>query len=353
MAASRAASPVTGESPALRFALAAAGIYALGAVLVRALPGYPHPERVAAAIAFDLTFTVTFFAWFFPVRRGVWPPASVAAVFLLSALAARRLVPAEGDGFFTGLRWLTAPLELALLAWILVRAVRARRAPRQTADLDLHARIRKTARELFWNRVVAEAIAFEIAVLAYACGPRRAPHAPRGATAFTYHRKIGYGAVVGAMAMVVLAETFPVHVLLARWRPGVAWTVTALGLYTLFYLLADWRASRARPILLDAETLTIRTGVRWTIAVPRAAIAGVDRRAPSTCAAQRAAGVVEKPLRAALLGAVNVWIELAEPVIAAGPYGRERRATRLALWIDEPGRFVDELTRAPAGEGRS
>jgi len=269
------------------------------------------------------------------VRRGAWPPASIAAVFLLSALAARRLVPAEGDGFFHGLRWLTAPLELALLSWILVRAARARRAPRSGIDLDLHARIRATTRALLWNRVAAEALSFEIAVLAYAVGPRRAPHVPRGASAFTYHRKIGYGAVVGAMAMVVLAETFPVHLLLARWRPGVAWTATALGLYTLLYLLADWRASRSRPIVLDAETLTVRTGIRWTIAVPRATIASLSRRAPRGG---------EKPLRAALLGAVNVWIELAEPVVAAGPYGRERHITRLALWLDEPERFAAALS---------
>jgi len=328
----------TAHTPTLHFACATLAIYALGALLVRALPGYEHLQRVAAAIAFDLTFTVTFLAWYVPVRRGLWPPASVAAVFLASAIAARHVVPVEGDGFFIGLRWLTAPLELVLLGWILVRAARARRTPRHAVDLDLHARLRTATRTLFWNRIAAEALAFELAVLAYACGPRRPAHTPRGATAFTYHRKVGYGAVVGAMAMVVLAETFPVHVLLARWRPGVAWTASALGLYTLLYLLADWRASRARPILINAAALTVRIGVRWRIDVPRAAISAVRRSSPRGG---------EQPLRAALLGAVNVWLELDQPVVAVGPYGRQRSRARLALWLDEPDRFAAELAAAP------
>ncbi len=319
----------------LPFVAGAAAIYALGAVIVRALPGFDHPHRIAAALAFDLTFTVTFLAWLFPVRAGRWPAVSLIPVFLLSVAAAARLLPADEQTLVTTLRTLGAPAELGLLGWIALRAARSvrSRAP-VDPDLDLLARIRRASRGILWNPAVAEALAFELAVLAYAFGPRRAPYAPAGAAAFGYDQRTPYGPVVAALGLVVLAETVPFHFLIARWSPRAAWLVTAFGLYTLIYLIADWRATRARPILLDAETLLIRTGIRWTVRVPRTSISRIERRAPRGD---------EKPLRAALLGGANLWLHLADPVEAIGAYGRKRRVTTIALAVDEPDRLLADL----------
>ncbi len=80
--------------------------------------------------------------------------------------------------------------------------------------------------------------------------------------------------------------------------------------------------------------LTVRTGLRWTARVPRATIAGVDRRAP---------GGGEKPLRASLIGGPSLWLRLREPVTAEGPYGMTRSVSTIALAVDEPDRFLAAL----------
>ncbi len=227
-------------APSFAFLVGATAIYACGAAIVRALPGLEHPHVVAAGVAFDLTLTVTFLAWLLPVRKGVWPPGSLFAVLLLSVAAARHVLPADDRTLSGGLVLLGAVAEAALLGWLGARTIRAvKRAREQGDELDLLAHLQVAARDILWNRRVADLVAFELAALVYALGPRRAAHRPAGRLAFNYHRRTAYGAVVGALAMVVAAETVPLHLLLSRWRPGVAWAVTALGLYTMVYLLAD------------------------------------------------------------------------------------------------------------------
>lgn len=323
------------RDPRARFLTAAAAVYTLGAAILRALPGFDHPERIAAAVAFDLTVTVTLLAWLLPVRAGRWPKAALVPIFFAGVAVTRALAPPEAAITATALAGLAVGGEALLLVWVALRARRGVAAARGAAG-DLMGRVREGVRAAVWHRAVAEALAFEIAVLTYAFGGRRAPHVPDGCQAFGDSQRTPYGPVVGALGLVVLAETVPLHFLVARWSGSAAWVVTALGLYALVYLVADWRAGAERPILLDAEWLVVRTGIRWTVEVPRAAIVAVERRAP-------VAG--EKPLRAARLGAANVWIRLAEPVEAIGVYGRRRRVTTIALGVDQPDRLIAALAR--------
>ena len=323
------------------FLATALAIYAGGALLVRGLESYSHPDRVAGAIAFDLTVTVTFLAWLFPVRARRWPAVALIPIFLVSIALASRVLPEENRHWLTALRWIAVPLEVGLLSWIALRARRAVSAARagSVADLDTWGSIRRAARSILWNRAVADILAFEASVVVYAFRPPRRPHVPNGATPFFAVRRTPYGPVVVAFALIILAETFPLHLLLARWSAPLAWTLTALGLYTLVYLTADWRAVQARPTLLDEEFLTVRTGLRWTIRIPRSAIESIERKAPSP-RDQRAS---QQPLRAYVIGGANLWIHLREPVEAEGVYGRRRWPRSIATAVDEPERLLAEL----------
>ena len=51
-----------------------------------------------------------------------------------------------------------------------------------------------------------------------------------GPAVFSYHRKSGYGALLGALLLVFAFETLGVHFLLQRWSPAAAWTFTAFSL---------------------------------------------------------------------------------------------------------------------------
>jgi hypothetical protein len=229
---------------------------------------------------------------------------------------------------------LVAPAEIGLLTWISVKTWRAVR--RQGGSGDTLERLRSVAGEVLPVRRVAEIVAFELAVLYYALlsWRRKVQEPPRMVEAFTYHRKSGYGAIVFAILVMMAAEGIPVHILVLRWSPVAAWILTILTAYGMVWFIGDWRAARLRPILLDADEIRLRVGLRWTVTIPREQIAAIHRKRPSNS---------EPYLRASLPGTTPLWIELTEPVTAKGPYGIQKTARWISLNVDDPERLLRSL----------
>lgn len=313
------------------FALLATGIYAAEVAIVRMR--WQRPDLVAIGVMLDLIVVVPLVYWFLAVRRGGWPRLSVVPVVLLGILGAALLLPQDRGLLREVVRILAIPYEIGLISWI---AVRTRRALRHTpGDGDTLERIRAVAGDVLPSRGVAEAIAFEMAVVYYALlSWRRRP-----AEGFTCYRKSGYGAIVFALLLMMAAEGIPAHILLLRWSPVAAWVLTALTAYGALFFLADWRAMRLRPTLLDGDGLRVRIGVRCTVTVPRERIAAVHRKRPPGS---------EPYIRASLPGPMPLWIELTEPVIAKGPYGMEKWARWISLTVDDPEGFRQALELTPA-----
>ncbi len=216
---------------------------------------------------------------------------------------------------------LSIPAEIGLVTWITVRTARSLWSTSGTEDML--ERLREASREILPARRVAEAIAFEMAVLYYSLFAwRRYPQSPSGSRVFTYHRTSGYGALGFALLIVTIAEAIPVHILVARWSSQVAWLLTALAAYGLCWFLADYRVTRLRPILLDGETLCIRTGLRWTVRIPRAHIVAIHKKASKSEPVLRATLPMMKPpvnrAGRARHGAGAVWDRKAIPLDLGG-----------------------------------
>ncbi|HVX41571.1 MAG TPA: hypothetical protein VHB25_18575 [Gemmatimonadaceae bacterium] len=95
------------------------------------------------------------------------------------------------------------------------------------------------------------------------------------------------------------------------------------------WLVGFARAVQLRPIFLTHDALHVRTGVQWSVEIPRDRIASVDFgrvRAPH----KRTPGY----LRAAP-GEPNVLIVLSEPLRAQGSCGLTRDVSRIGLTVDD------------------
>jgi hypothetical protein len=322
------------------FAAIAAGVYAAAIALAGLLPRLARPEAVAVGMTIDMVVIVPLAFYILLVRGRGWPLVTLAPVLVLSFIAATRVLPADHHQALRMLELLAAPLELGLIGWIAWRAARALRHAGRDAALDPVERLERAAFDLTGHRVGAAIVATEIGVLRYGLFAWRArPHAPAGARAFTHHQACGHGGILLGLLLLLAVEGFALHFLLMRWNPAVAWAFTIASVYSALWLVADYRATVLRPILVDGEAVRFRAGLRWSVRVARARIAGVERREPESR---------KERVKLTFFGAPTHWVRLSEPVWAQGPYGLRRRVRALGLEPDAAEAFREALVVSPA-----
>lgn len=315
----------------LAFAILVTAIYGAGVAIVGQLPHLDHRGAVAVGLTLDLVVVVPLAFYLLVVRRGNVPAVTLAPVLVISAIAASRLLPAADQRTLRLLEMAAVPVELALIGWIAWRAARALRAARRDAAADALEQLRRAAFALTRNERVAAVFAFEIAVLYYALGAwRAAPHVPRGATAVTHHVRSGHAGVVLAFLVVMATEGVAMHLLIAQWSVPAAWILTIGTAYGALWLIADYRATVLRPILIGPEDITLRAGLRCTLLLPLSRIAEVGRVRPDLGKESLKLGFVSTPTH---------WITLSEPMLARGPYGLSRRVRAIGFEPDAPEEF--------------
>jgi hypothetical protein len=331
---SRAAA-VLSAHPRLTFLLGASLILLGSWTALHSTAAARHPDAMAAAVAIDLTITAALLAWLTLVRAGAAASTTLLLVLSAGAAVAARFLPPHP--WRLALAVLGEAAFLALLGYRTVRLTQAWRT--RGRRLPLEDALRAAAREALGPSRMVEALATEAAIITLALGSwRRAPDVPPGCRPFSLHRRSGHGAVVVAIALAGVGEVVGTHLLVGHWSERWAWAATALGVYGLIWLVGDFRAVVLRPVLLSADALEIRVGLRWRLSVPLAAIRTV-------CVGPAARGH-PGAFRLSPLGPPTLYLHLIGPVEAAGLFGLRRRADLLGLRVDEPEVLAERLRAA-------
>lgn len=303
---------------------------------------------LAAVVSIDLTVGLVAAGWVCLVRLSGWPLVVLVPVLLLSVALAAQVVPPQQHQLLDGIGLVAQTAELGLVVfgvWKAFVVVSDARVATSTTGGDLLVALRTSLARNVGPRV-AGILATEMAVLAYGFGGWfQKPRIPAGATAFSTAG--GWLPILAAIAIILVVETFAVHLIVSLVAPAAAWVFTAISAYSLLWLLADGHAARLRPILVTDTDLIVRIGLRWTVAVPRSLILSVGpvRRADGT----------SPSLVLAMDGQPTAEVLLREPVAVQGPLGIVRRADRLAIAVDDPSSFIVALmvdagpTRLPEG----
>jgi hypothetical protein len=294
-------------------------------------------------VLFDLAVGAPLLYWFLVVRGAKVSGVTVIPVISLGLVSAGALLPEGHREFARYGRLALAPAELAFGWWAVQRArlamKRAQSGDGQGGNADFFDHLRSALRSALRVPLMADAVAFELALLYYALFSWRAkPHIPAGARAFTAHKKSGVTALLMVAAFMTVVETSIVHLVVQRWSTTAAWIVTALSIYGVLWIIGFMQAIRLRPILLTPTSLLVRLGMLSSVEVPYESIASItpakypfpDRRAPGY-------------LRAMLAGDLQFLIELRVPRRATGAYGRTREISLIGLCVDEPSEFRGEL----------
>jgi hypothetical protein len=315
------------------YALLFAGAAAAWVLSVAANPG--QAGVLSLAFAFDLVLTSPLVYYLLVVRRGHAPAVTLLPVVGAGLALCEALLPPELSWLLLAAGALMGGVEALVLLWLLTRLRHLRRdfrAARAAGALPYDALVSALER---WsdNPLVARLVGTELMVIYYGvAGWRRRP--PAGG--FTHYRECGWPAVFGVFAGLTLVEIPVMHLLLSAWSPAAAWVATALGIYSLIWLLGDLQAMRIAPSRVEAGALHLQVGMRWRARVPLTQIAAVELRPDPD---------EEGPevLEARTLGEANLALTLAAPILVEGPFGIRREARRVRLSVDDPEGFAAAL----------
>jgi len=293
-----------------------------------------HAAPVTIAAAFDFVVTANLALWWFG-RRDVprWMFGATVAIGLVFA----RLAIAGAHGGGHAVLVVAGALELALVVGIALRFRRARagfRAARTAGDGGFAALIGALVAARM-PAAAANVIATEVFLFAMAFAGWR-----RSTVRFTVHRANGFVLYAGVFAFLIAAETPAVHIALAVFAsPIAAWIATGASLYSLIWLAGYANAIRHGGVIVHAEELELRIGVRWRGRVVRSAIASI-----AACDV-----APEDAVDASILGA-NTIVRFTHPVRIYGLFGRVRETTAIALSLDDRAAFqlalAEPFTRA-------
>jgi hypothetical protein len=276
---------------------------------------------IAAAVAFDLTITVSVAFYFLLIRAGRASWFTLATVAMAGLRTSTILFP----DFVPASRFLAAPLELLVVANI---ARRMRRLP----EGDWVSRIQSAARSVIPNERLAALVAAEISIFYYALFSWTAKPKP----GFSSEKSSGYEFFGTLLIVAVCFEGIPLHLILAHYNTKFAWAATALGIYSVVWAVAIIRANRLLATQVDRGVIELRFSLFWWIRVPIEEIAAL-REFSST-----------EPrgyLRATFLQTPKFVLETVIPVEAIGLY-RNRTVTRVAFSVDDSQRFAAAIALA-------
>ena len=316
-------------------------LYGLAVAISTQLSSIADADVVALGLTLDLLLWPVV-GYLFVARRYGWPLISAVPVFMLSLVVAHQVLPEEHQSALSLTTRIAVPLvEIVVLSVLAFTVHRTRKLLREARAQDpSHDDFFDLARFSLRQTLpapVSEILASELALFHYAFfGWRKSP--PVGPRDFSHHRTGLSGVLTAGLILATLVEIIPVHLLLHRWSSTLAWLVTALTVYGLFWLFGDFQAMRLRPHRVVDGKLHLRLGLRWSVDVPLADIVRLE-----TLKGNGKPPAKQPDLKAVALGEQRYLIELRRPVFVRGLYGLRREVRSIGFTVDNPARFEEEL----------
>jgi hypothetical protein len=187
--------------------------------------------------------------------------------------------------------------------------------------------------EIFVPQRMARLLAAELRILTmglFAWGPRRRRADQPGFTSGSI-----LAPVLISVAVLSTVEILIVHLIVGQWSPFAATILTALGLFTLVYIIGLAKSLKYMPTVLMPHTLLVRLGHFQVLEIPYDAIAGVRKVA--------GASPPPKSFNLALMSAPNLLIELFSDREAIGIGGKKRVFRNVAVRMDDAVGFEARL----------
>jgi hypothetical protein len=299
------------------------------------------PGLLSSAIVLDLTLTVPLL-YFFLIRKRNIPKTTVVSFFIAGLLIASYIIPEAHQSLLDQIKTWALPLvELALLFFVSLKIhkIQKKYKTNKNVSLDFYTAMNLATREVLPEKA-AVFLATEIAVIYY--GFVHWKRRKLASHEFSYHKDSGTVAILAILMVIVLVETFVIHILLQRWSPLAAWILSAASLYTVIQVFGILRSLSKRPISIENGYLELRYGILGESTIPLENIGSFELSFKDITLNEQ----IRKLSPLGDLDSHNVLIHVKNESLLKGLYGRKKTFKTLALHIDDQHRFARELQKA-------
>lgn len=295
-------------------------------------------QTLSLAITADLLLTVPL-VYFLLIRKTAIPKTTVIPIMIAGLLIGTYFLPKEGQmGLKLFKTWFLPILEISILAYVgfKVRKAIIKYRTLKNSTLDFFTALKSTCSEILPKPLVAPFVT-EIAVIYY--GFINWTTRPLQQNEFSYHKKSGTPALLGAIIFIIAIETFALHIVLAKWSVIAAWIFSGLSIYSSIQMLGFAKSLSRRPICLTDNHLILRYGIMNETHISYTDIESVDLSRKRIDKEEH----IKKLSPFGELERHNVIIYLKKENTLMGLYGMKKKFRGIALHIDKPEEFKEKI----------
>lgn len=298
-----------------------------------------NPGLLSNAIVIDLLITAPL-VYFFAIRKSTVSKVTVIRVFVVGLLIAPFILNSHSNTLLRLIKiWVSPIIEGAVIVIIGRKFYLANKEARQpgTNSVDFLLYCRQVMHQVIGNEKVGNIISSEIAVLYYAF-PGRKNKAIDYKLRFTSYKENGIVLVLGTFLSLFLIEITGTHFLLNLWHPMVARILSAFSFYTCVQLYAHIKAIKARPIILNVDSLGIHNGLAGDAIIKYDNIGKIEL--------SKQIPVGRESIKIALIKGLenhNCVIYLKQPIGVTKIFGIKKTTDTVLFFVDRPKDFVAAL----------
>ena len=292
-------------------------------------------ELLSNAILIDI-LVIAPLIYFLAIRKSSISKLTVSRIFIMGLLVAGFILNAHSNPFLRFIKtWVSPLVEVVVISFIVskfyIASKKAKEPNNKKPDFLMHCRaimLQVTGNEKFGNIVSSE-----VAVLYYAFMGSKDKTIDYQ-TRFTAYKENGVTIVLWVILSIFLIETAGVHFLLRLWSNTTAWVVTALSLYTCIQLYAHIKATKARPIIINKDSLEIHNGLAGDAYI---SFDNIEKFELSKKIPQG-----RSPIKIALLKGLenhNVVVYLKTPIHVTKIFGIKKTTDTVLFYVDKSKEF--------------
>lgn len=295
---------------------------------------FSKDELLTLGISLDLLLVVPL-VYLFLIRKTEIPKSSVVPVMILGMLLGYLFMPDSGHTYLDLFKfWVLPIVELSIIALVFIRVRKGIQSFKELegGSSDFFTVLLQVCKDMVPTKVVYP-LATEISVMYYGFfnwKKRELNH-----NEFTNYKESSTIAIFGALIMMIMVESFALHLVLAKWSVVAAWVLTILSVYTAIQLFGFVRSVSKRPIVVGDNELLLRFGIMNEVSISYEDLKAVRLTDKD---------LEEDKLNRSLsplgkLESHNVVLELKSRKQLIGVYGFRKDFTQLAIFVDEPLKF--------------